>query len=88
VRCSLLIARSGWGPHRPEKIVVGIDGSPEARKAEAVARSLGERLGCDVLPVVGLGHDVDLAVLRTERHDALLDPGTALRGGRGRLEQG
>jgi nucleotide-binding universal stress UspA family protein len=75
VRCSLLIARPGWGPHRPEKIVVGIDGSPEARAAEGVARSLADRLGCDVLPVVGLGHDVDLAVLRTERDDALLDPG-------------
>jgi nucleotide-binding universal stress UspA family protein len=73
--CSLLVARPGWGPHRPERIVVGVDGSPEARTAEAAARSLGERLGCDVVPVVGLGGAIDAEVLHEERDDALLDPG-------------
>jgi nucleotide-binding universal stress UspA family protein len=52
---------------------VGVDGSAESREAEAVARSLGARLGCDVVPVVGLDRDVDLAVLSAEREDALLD---------------
>jgi len=74
VRCSVLIARPGWGPHRPDRIVVGVDGSPESRRAEAAARSLGARLGCDVMPVVGLGGKIDPEVLRQEREDALLDP--------------
>jgi nucleotide-binding universal stress UspA family protein len=73
--CSVLIARPGWGPSRPERIVVGVDGSPESLTAEAVARSLAGRLGCEVVPVIGLGDDVDLEVLRAERADALLDPG-------------
>jgi nucleotide-binding universal stress UspA family protein len=72
--CSVLIARPGWGPSKPERIVVGVDGSPESRTAEAVARSLADRLRREVVPVVGLGDDVDLSVLRAERHDALLDP--------------
>jgi nucleotide-binding universal stress UspA family protein len=75
VACSLLIARPGWGPHRPERIVVGVDGSAESRSAEAAARALAGRLGCDLVPVVGLAQNVDLALLRAERHDALLDPG-------------
>ena len=73
-RCSLLIARPGWGPHKPDRIVVGVDGSPEAHAAEAVARSLGARLRCDVVPVVSLEGEVDPALLREERQDTLLDP--------------
>jgi nucleotide-binding universal stress UspA family protein len=73
-RCSLLIARPGWGPHKPDRIVVGVDGSPEAHVAEVAARSLGARLGCDVVPVVSLVGEVDAGVLREEREDALLDP--------------
>jgi nucleotide-binding universal stress UspA family protein len=78
VPCSVLIARPGWGPASPERVVVGVDGSQESRTAEAVARSLGRRLGRDVVPVVGLGEDVELAVLREERNDALVYPGTLL----------
>lgn len=74
-RCSVLIARSGWGPSKPERIVVGVDGSSEARTAEAVARTLAVRVGCEVVPVVALGGDVDLALLRAEREDAVLDTG-------------
>ena len=74
VRCALLIARPGWGPSKPERIVVGVDGSPESRTAEATARSLATRLGCDVLPVVGLADGVSPELLRDERADALLDP--------------
>lgn len=73
--CSVLLARPGWGPSKPERIVVGVDGSPESRTAEAAARSLAGRLGCAIVPVVGLADDVDLDVLRAERTDALLDPG-------------
>jgi nucleotide-binding universal stress UspA family protein len=57
--------------------VVGVDGSRAARAAEAIARGLARRLGCEIAPVVALGEDdVDLALLRAEREDALLHPGT------------
>jgi nucleotide-binding universal stress UspA family protein len=78
VPCSVLIARPGWGPAHPDRVVVGVDGSQESRSAEAVARSLASRLRCEVLPVVALGADVDLALLRAERDDALLQPGSLL----------
>jgi nucleotide-binding universal stress UspA family protein len=78
VPCSVLIARPGWGPVNPDRIVVGADASQESRAAEAVARLLARRLGCDVVPVIGLGGDVDLSVLRAERDDALLRPGSLL----------
>jgi nucleotide-binding universal stress UspA family protein len=80
VPCSVLIARPGWGPAHPERIVVGVDGSPESVRAERVARSLAGRLSCEVMPVVPLGADVDLALLRAEREDALLHPGSLLDG--------
>lgn len=78
VSCSVLIARPGWGPARPSRVIVGVDGSPEARKAEKVARSLVARLGCELVPVVPLGADLDVAVLRAERDDAVLYPGPLL----------
>jgi nucleotide-binding universal stress UspA family protein len=78
VSCSVLIARPGWGPARPDAVVVGIDGTEESRAAEAVARSLAQRLGCPVVPAIGLEEDIDLAVLRAERDDALLHPGSLL----------
>jgi nucleotide-binding universal stress UspA family protein len=76
VSCSLLIARPGWGPAHPDRVVVGVDGSPASGTAEATARSLADRLGCEVVPVIALGADLDLAVLRAERADALLQPGS------------
>jgi nucleotide-binding universal stress UspA family protein len=75
VSCSVLIARPGWGPTKPDKVIVAIDGSPESRAAEAVGRALAQRLDRDVVPVIGLGDDIELAILREERDDALLDPG-------------
>lgn len=73
--CSVLVARPGWGPHLAERIVVAIDGSPEARAAEAVARPLAERLGRELVPVIGLQDALEPAALRTAR-EALLDPGS------------
>jgi nucleotide-binding universal stress UspA family protein len=61
-------------------VVVGVDGSQESRAAEAIARSLAGRLGCEVVPVIALGAEVDLALLRAEREDALLHPGPLLDG--------
>jgi nucleotide-binding universal stress UspA family protein len=74
-RCSVLIARPGWGPSRPDRIVVGRDGSPEAWTAESVARALAERLGCELATVVALGDEVDPEVLRDGREDVVLHPG-------------
>lgn len=76
--CSVLIARPGWGPATPNRVVVPVDGSEESRAAEAAARSLAQRLGCEIVPTIGLGEDVDLALLRAEREDALLHPGSLL----------
>jgi nucleotide-binding universal stress UspA family protein len=73
--CSVLIARAGWGPHLPDRVVVAVDGSAASRTAEAAARALALRLDRDLLPVVALGEPVDLGVLRAERGDALLDVG-------------
>jgi nucleotide-binding universal stress UspA family protein len=73
--CSLLIARPGWGPAKPDRIVVAVDGTPESRTAENVARSLGARLGCDVFPVIALDEHVDPELLRAEGKDAVLEPG-------------
>jgi nucleotide-binding universal stress UspA family protein len=75
VPCALLIARPGWGPAQPNRVIVGVDSSAASQAAEAVARSLARRLGCEVVPVVPLGAEVDLALLRAERDDALLHPG-------------
>jgi nucleotide-binding universal stress UspA family protein len=73
-RCSSLIARPGWGPASPERIVVGIDGSPEAQAAERAARELAGRLACDLVPVVGRAGEVGLDVLKAEP-DSVLHPG-------------
>jgi nucleotide-binding universal stress UspA family protein len=78
LECSVLIARPGWGPAKPEKVVVGIDGSAESRRAEAAARGLARRIGCAIVPVIGLDDHVDHAVLREERDDAVLAPGHVL----------
>jgi nucleotide-binding universal stress UspA family protein len=78
VPCSVLIARPGWGPAHPDRIVVGVEATPTSRAAEAVARSLADRLGCEVVPTIGLEEKVDLALLRAERDDALLHPGSLL----------
>jgi nucleotide-binding universal stress UspA family protein len=74
--CSVLIARPGWGPAKPHRIVVGVDWSPDGRAAEVAARTLAARLGSELVPVVGLGEaDVDVDLLKAEGEDAVLDPG-------------
>ena len=73
--CSVLIARPGWGPKPPDRIVVAVDGSAEARAAEGVARGLGAKLGVEVVPVIGLDEHVDPDLLRAERKDAVLESG-------------
>jgi nucleotide-binding universal stress UspA family protein len=75
--CSVLVARAGWGGRRPRRILVGVDGSPEATAAEEVARALATRLECELEPVIALGgKPIENARLGAGRDDALLDPRT------------
>lgn len=74
--CPLLVARPGWGPSRPARVVVGVDGSPASREAEAVARALAARLECELVPVVPLGTHPEPELLRSEGTDVVLQPGS------------
>jgi hypothetical protein len=73
--CAVLVARPGWGPSKPSRVVVGVDGSEASRAAESVARRLAARLGCAIVPVVPLGARPGVEVLRHERDDAVVAPG-------------
>ncbi|MEJ7790415.1 MAG: universal stress protein [Gaiellaceae bacterium] len=54
--CSLLLARrESWPEGRPERIVAGVDGSPESARAVEVARALRDRFGARLALVVGVG---------------------------------
>jgi nucleotide-binding universal stress UspA family protein len=54
--CSVLITRrQRRGGAFPNKIVVGVDGSPESAAAYAAARQLAERFDADLWPVVAHG---------------------------------
>jgi Universal stress protein family len=54
--CSVLVARKrSEGGEFPNKIVVGVDGSPESAAAYAVARRLSERFNAQLWPVVAHG---------------------------------
>lgn len=80
--CSVLVARPA-GTRFPQRIVVGVDGSAESAAAYATARSLAERFGARVWPVVAYKDgEVDRAAVdellghrREELHD---DPVHAL----------
>jgi nucleotide-binding universal stress UspA family protein len=77
--CNLLVSRPGWGPAKPRSVVVGTDGSGEARRAEEVARTLAERLGIELRLVVALGgKPVDPAVFSEAYADAVLDSRDAI----------
>ena len=54
--CSVLVARRGRvSDEFPNKVVVGVDGSPESATAYAVARQLSERFNAELWPVVAHG---------------------------------
>jgi len=73
--CALLVARPGWGPSKPSRVVVGVDGSEASQAAESVARALAARLGCAIVPVLPLAARPGVDVLRQEREDAVVAPG-------------
>jgi nucleotide-binding universal stress UspA family protein len=74
--CSVLLARSGWGPRRPDRVIVCAGASPGSRYAGDVAARLAERTGSELLAVVGLDDEPDLDVVARAYPDALLDPGS------------
>jgi nucleotide-binding universal stress UspA family protein len=64
--CSVLIARRSKSDEFPNKVVVGVDGSPESADAYAVASQLSERFTAELLPVVaGGGKGVDRSLIDT-----------------------
>lgn len=75
-RTSVLIARPGWGPRRPDSVVLSAGPGSEAGLAGQVARRLGERLGCELVLAVGLEDDPELEAVARARPDAVLDPGS------------
>lgn len=61
--CSVLVTRRVWS-EVPDRIAVGVDGSPEAADAYATARHLADRFGAELTVIVaegGRGKPVDLA---------------------------
>ena len=73
--CSVLVARpqpSGGGP--PRRIVLGVDGSPQAARAAAVAQDLEARFDAELRVVTGLGgKPVDTTVVSELYPEAELD---------------
>jgi nucleotide-binding universal stress UspA family protein len=67
--CSVLVVRPA-GRLFPERIVVGLDGSPESAQAYGAAHRLSSRFGSELRPVVALdGRNVDLAEVELLAHD-------------------
>lgn len=74
--CSVLVARAPAEPERfPSSIVVGVDGSPESRRAAEVASGLAERFHASARAIVASGgkavlvEGIDAAGLPLERDD-------------------
>jgi nucleotide-binding universal stress UspA family protein len=81
--CSVLVARRSEVDEFPNKIVVGIDGSPGSAAAYRVARQLSERFGSELWPVVAHGGEtLDRALIASivhhRREDMPYEPVTAL----------
>jgi len=80
--CSVLIAREAERK-LPQRMVVGVDGSPESAAAYAAARALAERFGASLWPVVahggkGVDRAAVAAILGRQREDLPDQPVQAL----------
>ena len=76
---------------RPQRIVVGVDGSPESEVAYGVARDLAERFGSHFRAIVDHGgKEVDLDLVRRITDDDVeettREPVRALVGASGRID--
>ena len=68
--CSVLVTRGN--ARIPQRIVVGVDGSPESAKAYVVARDLAERFGSHFRPIVDHGgKPVDMDLVRAITGDGV-----------------
>jgi nucleotide-binding universal stress UspA family protein len=82
--CSVLVARKGSeSDDFPNRVVVGVDGSPESAAAYAVARRLSERFNAELWPLVAAGgKSVDRRlvnlIIDRRREDSPDEPVTAL----------
>jgi nucleotide-binding universal stress UspA family protein len=74
--CSVLLARPGWGPHRPNRVVHCPGAAQGQRYAERVARRLAERLGCELVIAVGVEDDLELEGLARSSPELVVDPGS------------
>lgn len=67
--CSVLLARRAGGEF-PSRIVVGIDGSPASAAAYATARTVADRFGSELRPIVahgGKGVDARMVAVMVDR---------------------
>lgn len=55
--CSVLVARA-WGVPYPQRVAVGVDGSPASARAYAAAQHVAERFGAGLSPVVAEGDEL------------------------------
>jgi len=73
--CPVLFARrDSWPEGHPERIVAGVDGSPESMRAVDVAQVLGERFDARVTLVVSLGGKLrDATAVIRQYPEAIVD---------------
>lgn len=74
--CSVLLARPGWGPRRPNRVVHCPGASSEPTVSDAVARRVAERLGSELVIAVGVEDDPDLDAVGGSSAEVVFDPGS------------
>ena len=73
--CSVLIARERETESWPQRILAGIDGSPQSLDAAAVAADLARRYGAELTVITALGgKTIDLDLVRELHPRVLIDP--------------
>ena len=74
--CSVLLARAAPENRFPSGILVGVDGSDHSLAAAAVARSIADRFGSELVVVVAKGgKPVDLGPIRELSSEVVTDSG-------------